>query len=211
MRTEAADQAMRMLRDTSNFQWHVVPIFVIVIYIYAVEIQKRDWSMALGGLAFWGMDLFNEIWNALVFHFTDFTAPWTAPRGSAFIIFIGLNIEITLMFAVLGIALLKMLPADKKMKILGIPNRWFFVVMNSLLCVFIEVLLNAAGALVWDYGWWNFPNVWLIILIGYMPFMIASFIVYDMEKIKNKLIMVGTILGVDLLAIMIFGVGLKWI
>ncbi len=209
--TEASKQALEILRDASQFQWYVVPIFVIVVYIYAVEVERRNWSVFMAGLAFWGMDFFNEIWNGLIFHFTQSSAAWTAPGGTSFLIFIGLNIEISMMFAVLGIAFIKMLPKDKEMKIWGIPNRWFFVVLNSVLCVFIEVLLNAADALIWEYGWWNFPNVWLIILFGYMPFMIVSFWVYDMEKISDKIKVLAVIFGVDIIATLIFGCGLKWI
>lgn len=209
--TESSRQALEILRDPGQFQWYVIPLFVIVVYIYASEVYRREWSVVFAGIAFWGMDMFNEIWNGLVFHFTQHAPCWSAPGKTAYLLLIGLNIEITMMFAILGMCFVKLLPKDKKKKILGIPNRWFYVVVNSVLCVFIEVLLNAADALIWDYSWWNFPNVWLIILIGYMPFMIASFLVYDMEKIRHKIAAVSTILGVDLLAIIIFGVILKWI
>lgn len=155
--TEASRQALEVLRDTGQFQWHVVPLFVIVVYIYAVEIERRDWSIILAGLVFWGMDIFNEIWNSLIFHFTGHSAFWTVPKGSAFVMLIGLNIEISLMFAILGIVCIKMLPKDKEAKIRGIPNRWLFVVFNALLCVFIEVMLNLAGALIWEYWFWNIP------------------------------------------------------
>jgi len=211
MFTNASQETLKILRDTSNFQWHVIPIFVIVLYIYAVEIEKRNWSLVLAGLAFWGMDVFNEIWNALVLHFTGRSAVWTTPKGSAFVIFAGLNIEITLMFAILGIVCIKMLPADKATKVLGIPNRWFFAVVNSILCVFIEILLNLANALVWEYSWWKLPNVFFIFLIGYLPFMVVSFWVYDMEKMKNKIMTLGVIFGVNLAGIIIFGLGLRWI
>jgi hypothetical protein len=209
--TEASKNALSILRDPGQFQWHVVPLFVLVIYVYATEIERRNWSMVLAGLAFWGMDWFNEIWNGLVFHFTGYSALWTAPGHSAFVILIGLNIEITLMFAILGIVLIKMLPKDKHRKVLGLPNRWFFAVANSILCVAIEVILNAAGALVWDYSWWNFPSVLPIVLVGYLPFMLVSFWVYDMEKIRPKLYAVGAIFGVDLAGILVFMVALKWI
>lgn len=55
------------------------------------------------------------------------------------------------------------------------------------------------------------PLVLLIILIGYMPFLIVSYWVYDMEKISNKLKVLAVIFGVDIAAILIFGCGLKWI
>lgn len=209
--TEASKRALTILRDPGQFQWYVIPIFVIVIYIYAVEVERRNWSMILGGLAFWGMDWFNEIWNGLVFHFTQYSAVWTAPKDTAFLILVGLNIEICMMFAVLGIACLKMLPKDKTKKILGIPNRWFFIGMNSLLCVFVEVVLNWADALIWDYSWWNFPNFWLIILLGYMPFLIVSTWVFDMDKLSNQIKVVGGIFAVDIIAILVFGVMFGWL
>lgn len=209
--TEASRQALAILRDPGQFQWYVVPIFVIVLYIYANEMERKNWSVVLAGIAFWGMDLFNELWNSLILQFTDRAAFWTEPAGTAFLLLVGINIETTLMFSILGIVCVKWLPKDKKMKVLGIPNRWFFAVLNSILCVFIEVLLNWAGALVWEYSIWNWPNVLLIILAGYLPFMAVSFWVYDMEKMSSKVAAVLTILGVDFSAIILFGVILKWI
>lgn len=209
--TEASEQALSILRDADLFQWYVVPLFALVAYVYAVEIGRRDWSIVFAGLAFYGMDLFNETWNALVLHFTDRSAVWTAPGSTAYLIFVGLNIEISLMFAVAGVAFAKMLPADRSLRVLGIPNRWFFAVANSIFCVFVEVLLNRAGALVWEYPWWDFPNVGLIVLFGYLPFMVVSFWVYDMERIRNKIATVAVIYAVDLTAIILFASLLDWI
>jgi len=209
--TEASRQALAILRDPSQFQWYVIPLFVLVVYVYAVEIERRNWSLALAGLAFWGMDWFNEIWNGLIFHFTERSAFWTAPGKTAFLLLIGLNIEISLMFAILGIVLIKMLPVDRGRRVWGLPNRWFFAVMNSILCVCIEILLNRAGALVWEYSWWNFPNVFLIFLLGYFPFMVVSFWVYDMEKLASQIKVVAAIFAVDIVGLAIFAGMLKWI
>jgi hypothetical protein len=209
--TEASQQALKILRDADLFQWYVVPLFALVVYVYAVEIERRNWSIVFAGLAFYGMDLFNETWNALVLHFTDRSAVWTTPGATAYLIFVGLNIEISFMFAVAGVAFAKMLPADKSLTILGIPNRWFFAVANSIFCVFVEVLLNRAGALVWEYPWWDFPNIGLIVLFGYLPFMVVSFWVYDMERIRNKIATVAVIYAVDLTAIILFASLLNWI
>ena len=209
--TEASRQALAILRDPGQFQWYVIPIFVLVVYVYAVEVERRNWSLVLAGLAFWGMDWFNEIWNGLVFHFSGRSACWTAPGKTAFLVLIGLNIEITLMFAILGIVLIKMLPEDRGRRIWGLPNRWFFAVLNSILCVGIEILLNRAGALVWEYPWWNFPNVFLIFLLGYLPFMVVSFWVYDLEKLPSQIKVVATIFAVDIVGLAVFAGMLKWI
>ena len=211
MPTESAAQALSILRDGNLFQWYVITLFALTVYVYANEIEKRNWNLIFAGLAFWGMDWFNEIWNGLVFHFTRYAPVWGAPGKTAYLILIGLNIEIAFMFAIAGVAFAKMLPADKKMKIFGIPNRIFMAVVGAAFCVFVEVLLNAVGALTWDYPWWSASAPWLIFLFGYLTFFLVSFWVFDMPTIRQKLTVVGAIFGVDILAILIFGVALHWI
>ena len=211
MPTNAAAEALSILRDGSQFQWYVIPLFALVIYVYAVEVEKRNWSLVLAGLAFWGMDWFNEIWNGLVFHFTQFAPVWGAPGKTAYLILIGLNIEISFMFAVAGITFAKMLPKDKGMKVLGLPNRIFFAVTGSAFCVFVEILLNAIGALTWDFAWWSIRAPWLIFLFGYMPFFLVSFWVFDMERIRRKVVTVGAIYAFDAACLVLFGVILRWI
>ncbi len=209
--TESAQQALSILRDGSRFQWYVIPLFALVVYVYAVEIERRNWNLVFAGLAYWGMDWFNEIWNALWFHFLPYAPVWGAPAKTAYLLLIGLNIEITFMFAVAGIAFGKMLPADKHAKVLGLPNRLVFAVFGAAFCVFVEILLNSVGALTWEYPWWSARAPWLIFLFGYLHFFLVSFWVHDMEKIRSKVIAVGTILGVDVLALIIFGGILRWI
>ncbi len=211
MPTESAQQALSILRDGSQFQWYVIPLFVLVVYVYAVEIERKNWNLVFCGLALWGMDWFNEIWNSLVFHFTQHSPVWGAPGKTAYLILIGLNIEICFMFFILGIVFAKMLPADRSLKILGIPNRPFLMVANSAVCVFIEVLLNKVGALTWDYPWWNTRAPWLIFLIGYFQFFLVAFWVHDMKTIRAKAITVGAIYAVDAAALIVFGCILKWI
>jgi hypothetical protein len=209
--TESASKALSILRDPSQFEWYVIPILVLVIYVYNVEVGKRNWNLVFAGLALWGMDWFNEIWNALVFHFTRYAPVWGAPADTAFLILIGLNIEICMMFFILGIVAAHTLPQDKRAKIMGIPNRLIYAVGYSLFAVFIEILLNLAGALTWDYRWWTVKAPWLIFLVGYLPFFLVCFWVHDMETVKKKAITVGAILGFDVLCLIVFGAILKWI
>ena len=115
------------------------------------------------------------------------------------------------MFAVSGIIWSKMLLPDKKMRILGIPNRAFIAVAGAIFCVIIEMLLNAAGALTWDYPWWSRQAPWLIFLIGYLTFFIMAFWVYDMKTMKSKLLTVGIIWGVVLVSLVVFIPVLNWI
>lgn len=211
MPTPAAQEAMRILRDGSQFQWYVVPLLAVVIYVYNVEIEKRNWNAVFAGLAFWGMDWFNEIWNGLLFHFTNYAPAWGAPGKTAFLILIGLNIEICFMFAIAGIIMSKLLLPDQNAKILGINNRYFVAISGSLFCVIVEFFLNGANALTWDWAYWNRSVPWLIFLIGYLPFYLVAFWVYDMETIRKKAITVGSILGFDAACLFIFAGLLGWI
>jgi len=208
--SESARLAQGILRDPAQFKWYVIPLLALIFYVYASETEKKNWSLVFAGLAYWGMDWINEIWNALVFKANGFAPVWGAPGNTAFLLLIGLNIEITFMFAISGIIWCKMLPTDKKKKILGIPNRWFFAIAGSIFCVIIEVLLNAAGALNWEYSWWSAKAPWLIFLIGYLPFFVMSFWVYDMKTIKSKLITVGTIWGIVIVSLIVFIPILHW-
>ena len=211
MPTESAIFAQSILRDGSTFQWYVIPLLAFVFYVYTVEVQKPNWNLVFAGLAFWGMDWINEIINSLVFHFTNYAPIWGAPGDTAYLILIGLNIEIMFMFAVSGIIWTKMLLPKKEDKILGLPNRWVVAVGGAAFCVFVEYLLNSAGALTWEWPWWNRSAPWLIFLFGYLTFFIAAFWVNDMDSFKNKLWTVGAIWGVDLILVIVFMGFLRWI
>ena len=211
MPADSALEALSILRDGSLFQWYVIPLFALAVYVYAVEIERQNWSMFFAGLAFWGMDWFNEIWNGLVFHFTNYAPVWGAPGNTAYLILIGLNIEIMFMFSIAGITFAKMLPKDKHLKILGIPNRLIFAVLGSAFCVFVEIILNQVSALAWEYPWWSAQAPWLIFLIGYLPFFLVSFWVYDMESTRKQAITVGVILTIDIIGLILLGGILKWI
>jgi len=211
MQTDSALKALAILRDGSQFQWYVIPLFALVVYVYAVEVERRNWNLVFAGLAFWGMDWFNEIWNSLVFHFSDVAPVWGAPGKTAYLILIGLNIEICFMFAIAGVTFGKTLLTDKKVRIWGIPNRWLIAIGGSAFCVFVEVLLNAINVLTWEYRWWNKSAPWLIFLLGYLPFFLVSFWVHDMESIRKKAAAIGVIYGVDIVGILVFGVILGWL
>ncbi|MFE3987190.1 hypothetical protein ACFXPR_22135 [Nocardia tengchongensis] len=207
--TDHARAALELLRDSGQFKWYVIPLLLVVVYVYATEVERRNWNVLFAGLALWGMDWFNEIWNSLVFHATGRAPVWGATGPTAYQILIGLNIEICFMFAIMGVAAAKMLP-PKEVRILGLPNRPVLIALNSAAAVGVEVLLNKAGVLTWDWSWWHAGFPYLIWLIGYVPFFVACFFVYDLPTVRAKAIAVGAILGVDAVALAVFG-GLGWL
>ncbi|GAB0101830.1 hypothetical protein JMUB6875_07960 [Nocardia sp. JMUB6875] len=207
--TDHARVALELLRDSSQFKWYIIPLLLVVIYVYATEVERRNWNVLFAGLALWGMDLFNEIWNSLVFHATDRAPVWGATGPTAYQLLIGLNIEICFMFAIMGVVAAKMLP-PKETRIFGLPNRPVLIAANSAAAVGVEVLLNKAGVLTWDWSWWQADFPYLIWLIGYVPFFVACFWVHDLPTVRSKALAVGAILGIDALAVIIFGT-LGWL
>ncbi|MFX1574584.1 MAG: hypothetical protein ACFFB0_17725 [Promethearchaeota archaeon] len=207
--TEASLEALSNLRElNSEYGWYIITLLAIVLYIYGIEIKKAretgDWSTIFAGLTVLGLDLINEIWNGLIFAFTNYSAFWTTPGASAYIILIGWNIEIAFMFSIAGIIFAKFLPDDKNKKLFGIPNRWAMAIGFSLFCVIVEIFLNWGNYLIWEYVWWNWYNPILIFLIGYFYFFIGAFYVYDLADKKLKMKVVGVIYAVGLILLCIF-------
>lgn len=56
MPTEFAQQALTILRDASLFQWYVIPLLAIIMYIYSSELRAGHLNAVFAGLAFWGAD-----------------------------------------------------------------------------------------------------------------------------------------------------------
>ncbi len=207
----ASQQGISILRDASQFQWYVIPFLLVVVHAYSVAIYNKRWSIVLGGLAFFGMDWFNETWNALVFHFTGYAPVWGAPAKTAYLVLIGWNIEIIFMFLLMGLSAGYLLPEDKKMKIFGIPNRILFAVVSAAACVIVEIVLNVIGVLTWDYSWWSAKFPWILFLFGYLPFFLVCYWVHDMASVKKQVVTTGCILGFDAICAVVFGFILGWI
>ena len=204
-------EALALLRDASQYRWYTVVLLALVLYVYAVEIERRNWDVILAGLAFWGMDWINEVANGLWLHFTKYSAVWTTTGETSYQILIGLNLEIAFLFSISGIIVAKSLPPDPKQKILGVPNRWLVVVGWSCFAVLVEILLNRTGYFNWTYPWWNWPNFWLIIPFGYGTFLVWCVVVHDMKKRSSQLKAVGALWGIAVPALVVFGPVLRWI
>ncbi len=209
--TDFTVQAQDLLRDERQFKWYVVTLLVLVLYVYAVEVERRRWDIALAGIAFWLADWINEIANALILHFSDRAALWTVTGDTAYLILIGLGIEISLMFAISGVVYAKSLPPDPRTRLLGMPNRLTIALGFSIFAVFVEVLLNGTGYFHWEYWWWNFPFVPLIVVFGYLWFFLIAAYVYDRPTNLERLRIVGAMAAIVVIAILLFGVVLEWI
>ena len=59
------------------------------------------------------------------------------------------------MFALMGLVASKFLPKDKEQKFYGVNNRIIVAGILAGISLSIEISLNLAGALTWDYWWWS--------------------------------------------------------
>lgn len=202
--TQATIQALQGLRDLSMIKWYVIPLLAIVFYIYTREMKEArtsgNWNAIFAGLTIFGVDFFNETWNGWVMHLTQRSAVWTTPGDTALRTMVGWNIEIMFMFSILGIIFYHTL-TGKNIKILGIPEQWFWAIGYSAFCVFVECLLNVGGHLIWEYEYWrlSFKGVWLIFLFGYFHFFFFANIVIGLSTIKKKIIAVSIIYAVPII------------
>ncbi|PKL74534.1 MAG: hypothetical protein CVV27_20010, partial [Candidatus Melainabacteria bacterium HGW-Melainabacteria-1] len=127
---ELTQKALDLLRNPDYFQWYVIPLLALVMYVYANEFTKKNYKAIAAGLALYGVHWFYEILNAMIQHFSGH-ALWTVPTGTSYLLLVGVGIELSLMFAIAGLVMSKFLPEDPKKKILGINNRLFFAIMNA--------------------------------------------------------------------------------
>ncbi|MCZ7530062.1 MAG: hypothetical protein M5U31_06795 [Acidimicrobiia bacterium] len=209
--TPVTDEALEILRDASLFKWYTVTLLLLVMYVYANEIEKRNWSVVVAGLAFWLMDWLNEIGNSIFMHVTGRAPLWATTGDTSYQIFVGLTIEISMMFLIMGVVYVKMLPPDRGLRIFGIPNRWVFVVSFSCLAVFIEYLLSYTGSFHWQWWFWGRSFPVFIVLFGYATFFIVGTWVFDMDDRRKQWTVVGVLASIVLTAVVVFGPIVGWL
>lgn len=203
---EATAQALAILRNGETFQWYVLPLFALVLYVYFNEIAARNWKGVAAGLALYMVHWFYEILNALIQHFSGH-ALWTVPTGTAWLLLVGVGVELSLMFSIAGLVMSKLLPADPKMKILGINNRLLFALGNAAFAGFLEIFLAQTPAFVWVYPWWGAVAVTITV---YIPFFLAAFSCYDWKPAKQKKF-IGGLFVINLAMLILFAGILHWI
>jgi hypothetical protein len=181
------------------------------MYVYAVEVERRRWDIVFAGLAFWLADWFNEIVNALVLHASDTAPLWATTGPTAYQFLIGLNVEITFMFALAGIVYVKLLPVDRGARILGMPNRFAVALGLSIVSVLVELFLHATGTFHWHYWWWNVASAPVIVVFGYLWFYMFAAWVYDAPTQRARWTRVGGLAAIDVTMGLVFGVALGWI
>ena len=190
-----ADIANASIRNTDNFNWTFIVLFAIVVYIYFTEVKNKNYKGLAAALALYGVHWLYEITNAIIQSASGY-ALWTvSPESTSFILLIGVSWELSMMFAIAGLAMSKLLPDDPKMKILGMNNRLFFAILNAAFFSFFEIFLAGTPAFIWTYSWWGTIPVFIT---TYIPFFLAAFLIYDAKK-KTQIRFLGIVWGLVLL------------
>lgn len=203
---EATQQALALLRQGAPFQWVIITLLALVVYVYFNEISKKNWKGVAAGLSLYMVHWFAEIVNALIQHFTGH-ALWTVPTGTAFLLLVGVGVELSLMFSVAGLVFSKLLPEDPKAKILGINNRLFMAVANAAFFSIFEIFLAKTPAFVWVYPWWGALPVFITV---YIPFFVVSMYAYDWKPAIQKRV-IGGLFALNALMLIVFAGILQWI
>ena len=178
-----ADIANNAVRSTDNFNWTFIFLFAVVMYVYFSELKNKNYKGIAAALALYGVHWLYEITNAIIQKASGY-ALWTvSPESTSFILLVGVSWELSMMFALAGLIMSKLLPADPKMKILGINNRVFLVILNAAFFSLFEIFLAGTPAFIWTYSWWGAVPVFVT---TYIPFFLAAFLVYDAKPKTQK-------------------------
>jgi hypothetical protein len=203
---EATKQALGILRSGANFQWYVIPLIAFAVYAYHVEIGKKNWNAIAAGLSLYMVHWLVEIINGLIQHFSG-NALWTVPSGTAFLLLIGVGIELSVMFSVTGIIVSKLLPEDPKTKVMGMNCRIFYALSFALLYSVGEIFLVMTPTFVWVYKWWGAIPVFITVYIPF--FLAATYSYYWKPQIQKKFI--GTLFAINAVSLIVFAGILGWI
>ncbi len=203
---EVTAAALKILRNPATFQWYVIPLLAAVLYIYFNEVSKGNWKVVAAGLALYSVHWFYEILNAVIQHFSGH-ALWTVPTGTAFLLLIGVGVEISLMFSVAGLIMSKILPADPHLKILGVNNRLLFAIGNAAFFSLFEIFLVQTPTFAWVYPWWGALPVFITV---YIPFFLAANYAYDWQP-RTQVRLIGGLFGIDAAMLVLFAGVLGWI
>ncbi|MFY9397454.1 MAG: hypothetical protein ACOX3E_00790 [Desulfomonilia bacterium] len=202
---EVTQQALDLVRSGDPFQWHIITLAVLVLYVYGNEYERGNYKAIAAGLALYSVHWFVEIVNALIQHFSGH-ALWTVPGNTAFSIMVGVGIEISLMFSIAGIVATKILPKDPAARILGVNSRVFVAVSSAAAASIIEIFLVRTPGFAWVYPFWGALPVFITV---YIPFFAAAVYAYD-APLKKSMPLIGALGAIDVAGLVVFGL-LGWI
>jgi len=180
--------ALKNLRKgKKTFQWHIVTLLACVFYIYGQLAARSDWKLLLLCAGYWACEFMWEQFNALIYYFTKKAPLWCTPgHNSAYVIYIGLNAEISFMFGIAAAVCGLTLPANHADTILRIPLNVWIPFGLGVFCLYVEVLLNKLDALTWYWPFWN-RKMPLLCLVAYS----GSFCLFVQVYLRAQMLTAG--------------------
>ena len=208
---ESSKQIIEALNSTTINHYSMVFYIPVVLTFYAVLIYTKKYKIAFAGIAFFLADVFNELVNTIIFYTSNYAPLWGTPLKSStcWLILPGWCWEIACMFFIAGIPFI--LSAEglpkKDSKFLGLNfNQWIVSLIGCSIAVGVEILLNKAGLLTWEYKWWGVESILAVIpifIFGYFWFFYFAFIVFNMKTHKKRLYTLGTIITINIILVII--------
>ncbi|MHA1112317.1 MAG: hypothetical protein ACTSRE_14525 [Promethearchaeota archaeon] len=189
--------ALDRVRQMDQFEWYVIFMFVVVLYVYFSLVKEKNFNAIFSALTLYTIHWFVEIVNALICYFTG-DALWAVPAGSAFVFLVGVGAELSFMFLIAGVVQTKLLPDDPKTKILGLPAPLAIGLGNAALASILEIFLSRTNAFFWAYKpWWS---TWTVFLTVYIPFfVVAAYAYYWKRKKQIWFLVIGAIVNIGML------------
>jgi hypothetical protein len=111
------------------------------------------------------------------------------------------------MFAIAGLVFSKILPADPKLKILGVNNRLLIAIGNAAFFAIFELFLVKTPVFVWIYPWWGALPVFITV---YIPFFVVAMYAHDWPP-RTQIRVIGALAALDALMLLVIAGILKWI
>jgi len=226
--TPTSLEILKALETTTINHFEIVFLIPAVLFVYAYVISKKNWPAVFGGLAFFFADVFNELADTIVLFASGYAPIWGTPKASStgWLLLPGWCFEIACMFAIGAVPFIlidgvfqKKWSAQKQIgydvastqnyrmkKFAGLYlSQWVLAFAGSLLALVVEMLLNRAGLLTWEWAWWGKSGGLSLIpvfVLGYLWFYCFAFWVSNRETVKKQAIAVSVLAAIDLILFM---------
>ena len=194
--TAASKEAISRLRKWDTLEWYVIPLLCLIFYIYGKEIRKArktgNWDPIIAGAFMVGISMVAENYNGWVLNLTGISGLWMTPGKTAYLIFVGLNFEIEWMFMFFGVIFTYSVPqtkpnTDNNTKPPFISNYTWAALFYTTLCVVVEMLLNYADLLIWEFEIWNRSLIgFCFVFLWYLTAFMSMANLLEKPDLKSK-------------------------
>lgn len=230
--TPTSQEIIKALETTTVSHFTIAYLIPAVMFVYAYLISKKNWPAVFGGLAFFFADVTNELVDTIVMFASGYAPIWGTPKASStgWLLLPGWCFEIACMFAIGAVPFILIDSVfQKKWSVtdprpfdtVGDPyykpkvnhfrmkrfaglylSQWVLAFAGSALALVVEIMLNRAGLLTWEWSWWGESgglSFVPVFVLGYLWFYCFAFWVTNRETVKQQITAVGALAMIDLI------------